>query len=341
MQNPNLTIRAMIITLIIFGLIMVVAYFARQKITNWRTYAASSVRTLSAVDGSEPRWRATRQMSVEAARSSGRADHLSAVWTEVKVVFSPEPTLLTATMIATAIPAAIKPYSMAVAPRSSLTNLSDQYFMACPFKSSPARTMPGVFLSFSYMGWSNWTQIQPLFDSNPAIQVTCDRKWLLLALNEPASRRARRGWCGSQDVLEARSGISCKILLQPLIACENVKAAKPSMQAAKRIFPRLSVSAIIRYPPHTMDSPTMLTRTLSSTDLGELGNNLISMTRPAVGLLYCPVVAQVVAARCDGNHTLNVQFEMQRRRQRQSIGMLGHGRPVVPVFSLPGTCILV
>jgi hypothetical protein len=79
MQNPNLTIRAMIITLIIFGLIMVVAYFARQKITNWRTYAASSVRTLSAVDGSEPRWRATRQMSVEAARSSGRADHLSAV----------------------------------------------------------------------------------------------------------------------------------------------------------------------------------------------------------------------------------------------------------------------
>jgi hypothetical protein len=78
MQNPNLTIRAMIITLIIFGLIMVVAYFARQKITNWRTYAAS-MRTLSAIDGSEPRRRGTRQMSVEAARSSGRADHLSAV----------------------------------------------------------------------------------------------------------------------------------------------------------------------------------------------------------------------------------------------------------------------
>jgi hypothetical protein len=63
MQNPNLTMRAMIITLIIFGLIMVVAYFARQKITSWRTYAASSVRTLSAVDGPEPGWRGTRQMS--------------------------------------------------------------------------------------------------------------------------------------------------------------------------------------------------------------------------------------------------------------------------------------
>jgi hypothetical protein len=60
MQNPNLTMRAMIITLIIFGLIMVVAYFARQKITSWRTYAASSVRTLSAVDDPEPRWRGAR-----------------------------------------------------------------------------------------------------------------------------------------------------------------------------------------------------------------------------------------------------------------------------------------
>jgi hypothetical protein len=66
MQNPNLTMRAMIITLIIFGLIMVVAYFARQKITSWRTYAASSVRTLSAVDGPEPR-RGARPMAVLAS----------------------------------------------------------------------------------------------------------------------------------------------------------------------------------------------------------------------------------------------------------------------------------
>jgi hypothetical protein len=37
-----------VITLIIFGLIMVVAYFARQKITSWRTYAAIYAGTLSA-----------------------------------------------------------------------------------------------------------------------------------------------------------------------------------------------------------------------------------------------------------------------------------------------------
>jgi hypothetical protein len=35
--------KAMIITLVIFALIMVVAYFARPKITNWRTYAVDSI----------------------------------------------------------------------------------------------------------------------------------------------------------------------------------------------------------------------------------------------------------------------------------------------------------
>jgi hypothetical protein len=39
----------MIITLIVFGLIMVVAYFARPKITNWRTYAAAAIATQSDV----------------------------------------------------------------------------------------------------------------------------------------------------------------------------------------------------------------------------------------------------------------------------------------------------
>jgi hypothetical protein len=39
----------MIITLIVFGLIMVVAYSARPKITNWRTYAAAAIGTQSAV----------------------------------------------------------------------------------------------------------------------------------------------------------------------------------------------------------------------------------------------------------------------------------------------------
>jgi hypothetical protein len=37
----------MIITLIVFGLIVVVAYFARPKITNWRTYAAGAIDPLS------------------------------------------------------------------------------------------------------------------------------------------------------------------------------------------------------------------------------------------------------------------------------------------------------
>jgi hypothetical protein len=47
-KNSSATIKAMVITLIIFGLIMVVAYFARQKITSWRTYAAIYADTLSA-----------------------------------------------------------------------------------------------------------------------------------------------------------------------------------------------------------------------------------------------------------------------------------------------------
>ena len=49
-KNPILTIKVMMITLIIFAMIMVVAYFARQKITSWRTYAA--VGSLSRVDAS-------------------------------------------------------------------------------------------------------------------------------------------------------------------------------------------------------------------------------------------------------------------------------------------------
>ena len=40
------TYKAMIITLIIFGLIVVVAFFARPKITSWRTYAAADLGAL-------------------------------------------------------------------------------------------------------------------------------------------------------------------------------------------------------------------------------------------------------------------------------------------------------
>ena len=42
--------------------------------------------------------------------------YFSELLTELKVVLSVEPRLFTAVMIASAIPAAIKPYSIAVAP---------------------------------------------------------------------------------------------------------------------------------------------------------------------------------------------------------------------------------
>jgi len=48
----------------------------------------------------------------------------------VKVVVSAVPTPFTAVMIAIAIPAAIRPYSMAVAPDSSLKNVKMSDFMA-------------------------------------------------------------------------------------------------------------------------------------------------------------------------------------------------------------------
>jgi hypothetical protein len=47
------TFKAMVITLIVFGLIMVVVYYARPKITNWRTYAAATIGTLAGVVSSE------------------------------------------------------------------------------------------------------------------------------------------------------------------------------------------------------------------------------------------------------------------------------------------------
>jgi hypothetical protein len=47
------------------------------------------------------------------------ARYLSAVYTLVKVVLSLDPRLPTTVMIATEIPAAMSPYSMAVAPVSS------------------------------------------------------------------------------------------------------------------------------------------------------------------------------------------------------------------------------
>src|SRR5579862_9830990 len=62
----------------------------------------------------------------------------SAFCTEVNVVLSFEPKPLTTVMIATAMPAAIKPYSMAVAPDSSFQKRFTRPFTACP--SSLCRT---------------------------------------------------------------------------------------------------------------------------------------------------------------------------------------------------------
>src|SRR4051812_13114648 len=64
-----------------------------------------------------------------ASRMERRDDaYLSAVWTLVKVVFNFEPRPCTTAMIATEMPAAMRPYSMAVAPDSSFINLA-RYFM--------------------------------------------------------------------------------------------------------------------------------------------------------------------------------------------------------------------
>ena len=52
----------------------------------------------------------------ECASAAPTVAHFSAVCTEVNVVLSEEPTPATATMIAIDMPAAIRPYSIAVAP---------------------------------------------------------------------------------------------------------------------------------------------------------------------------------------------------------------------------------
>ena len=58
--------------------------------------------------------------------------YFSEVLIELKLVLSLVPTPCTAVMIAIAIPAAIRPYSIAVAPDSSLKNLETKVFMMVP-----------------------------------------------------------------------------------------------------------------------------------------------------------------------------------------------------------------
>ena len=53
-------------------------------------------------------------------------------FTNVNVPVKLEPRVLTVTMIATEIPAAIRPYSIAVAPDSSLANFDRRFMFAVP-----------------------------------------------------------------------------------------------------------------------------------------------------------------------------------------------------------------
>jgi hypothetical protein len=72
-----------------------------------------------------------------AARSEQPMFYFSAVDTLVKVVLRLEPTPATATMIAIEIPAAMRPYSIAVAPRSFRRNWSNRMRRACPLSLPP------------------------------------------------------------------------------------------------------------------------------------------------------------------------------------------------------------
>ena len=65
--------------------------------------------------------------------------YFNEVLIEVNAVFRLVPMLLTAVMITIEMPAAIRPYSMAVAPDSSFQNLRKERFMECSNGGSPPR----------------------------------------------------------------------------------------------------------------------------------------------------------------------------------------------------------
>ena len=70
-----------------------------------------------------------RDGALETVRSS--RPYLRLVEIEVNLVFSEVPRLLTTVMIASAMPAAIRPYSMAVAPDSSFKKRATRFFIEC------------------------------------------------------------------------------------------------------------------------------------------------------------------------------------------------------------------
>src|SRR6266436_1233911 len=59
----------------------------------------------------------------------------------VKVMFSLEPRPATTVMMATEMPAAIRPYSMAVAPLSSLANFASSVMFTSPVATSELRQL--------------------------------------------------------------------------------------------------------------------------------------------------------------------------------------------------------
>src|SRR5262245_3810563 len=80
------------------------------------------------------------------------AAYLSAVATEVNVVFSFEPSVPTTVMMATEMPAAMRPYSIAVAPDSSFTNFSITFIVMpqCPQVVADFVRFDGLQLSQRY-----------------------------------------------------------------------------------------------------------------------------------------------------------------------------------------------
>src|SRR5262249_29787894 len=71
-----------------------------------------------------------------------KSAYLIAVATELKVVFSFEPSVPTTVMIATEMPAAMRPYSMAVAPDSFFTNFPMSFISA---SKNPPRAMAVIY----------------------------------------------------------------------------------------------------------------------------------------------------------------------------------------------------
>lgn len=82
-------------------------------------------------------------------RTPGLFDYFNEVLTELKTELTPVPTPFTAAMIAIAIPTAMRPYSMAVAPDSSLKNVESIAFIGLVPRFASTGTVD-QFLPYDY-----------------------------------------------------------------------------------------------------------------------------------------------------------------------------------------------